>query len=136
MGMRNDIKIGEVAKQSGVNVQTIRYYERVGLLKPIYRRESGYRIYDSGAIRIIRFVKHAQELGFSLEEVQALLRLKADGTARCEGVQKRAQEHLKEVRLKIDGLERIRSVLEDLIQRCRRRKTDGECPILDALDKE
>lgn len=136
MAKVNDIKIGQLAKDAGVNIQTVRYYERIGILKPTHRRESGYRIYDRNAARIIRFIKHAQELGFSLEEIQALLRLKSTSNAKCESVQKKARLHLEDVTAKISHLERIKHVLENLIDRCQHRKTDSECPILDALDGE
>ncbi len=78
------MKIGEIAKAAGVNVQTLHYYERVGILKPTSRLDSGYRDYNSSAIRIIRFIKHAQELGFSLDDIQGLLGLSVDKKSKCE----------------------------------------------------
>lgn len=131
-----ELKIGEIAKKAGVNIQTIRYYERVGILKPVHRRDSGYRIFDDQAIKTVNFIKHAQKLGFSLREIQGLLCLKASGSQRCESIQRQATRHLGSVQSKIETLERIGAVLERLVQRCQERKRDTECPILDALDKE
>lgn len=130
------MRIGEVAKKAGVNVQTLHYYERVGILKPSSRLESGYRIYDNTAIRIIRFIKHAQELGFSLEEIQGLLSLRADKKSKCERVQEEASHHLIDVKLKIAKLEAISETLETLIESCKKRTVDSECPLLDCLDDE
>lgn len=130
------MKIGEIAKAAGVNVQTLHYYERVGILKPRKRLDSGYRDYDSSAIRAIHFIKHAQELGFSLDEIQGLLGLRADKRAKCEKVQSQAVLHLKDVKAKIAKLEAIRKTLEELVRDCKSRKTDAECPLLDCLDQE
>ena len=130
------MKIGEIAKAAGVNVQTLHYYERVGILKPSSRLDSGYRDYNSSAIRIIRFIKHAQELGFSLDEIQGLLGLSVDKKSKCERVQKEASFHLKEVKTKIAKLEAIKITLEELIRDCKSRKTDTECPLLDCLEQE
>lgn len=136
MSEKNELKIGQVAKGAGVNIQTIRYYERIGILKPLHRRDSGYRIYDKSAVQIIRFIKHAQELGFPLEEIQALLKLKSTNSSKCDNVQKRALAHLKEVKAKIARLERMKGALEELIERCCHRMVDSECPILESLEKE
>ena len=136
MKATENLSVGQVAKQAGVKIQTLHYYEKVGILKPAFRRESGYRAYDRNAIRVIRFIKHAQELGFSLEEIQELLKLKSVNTTKCEGVQKKAHSHLDDVKEKIARLDRIRRVLETLIEQCRERKAGSECPILDVLDRE
>ncbi len=130
------MKVGEVAKKAGVNVQTLHYYERVGVLKPKTRLESGYRDYDETAIRIIRFIKHAQELGFSLEEVQELLSLRADKKSKCARVRASATVHLKDIEQKIAKLEAMKATLQSLIADCKRSKTDSECPLLDCLDNE
>jgi len=130
------LSVGQVAKQAGVKVQTLHYYEKVGILKPAFRRDSGYRAYDRDAIRKIRFIKHAQELGFSLDEIRDLLKLKSVNTTKCEGIQKKAKAHLEDVREKIDRLDRIRVVLEDLIGQCKKREAGVTCPILDVLDRE
>ena len=83
---RERLRTGEVAARAGVNVQTLRYYERRGLLKKPGRRASGYREYSPDAVRLIRFIKRAQELGFTLTEIEDLLRLRSDQTAKCSDV--------------------------------------------------
>lgn len=128
------MKVGEVARKAGVSVQTLHYYERVGILKPKTRLDSGYRDYDETAIRIIRFIKHAQELGFSLDEIQGLLELRANKKTKCEKVQGQAVHHLQDVDSKIRKLQAIKQTLEALVRDCKSRKTEAECPLLDCLD--
>lgn len=128
------MKIGDVAKKAQVNVQTLHFYERVGILRPKSRLESGYRIYDQSAVQIVRFIKHAQELGFSLKEIRDLITLKATTKSKCKPVQDKATRQLQEVKLKIAKLEVIRDTLEKLITDCRKQKTDSECSLLDCLD--
>ena len=130
------MKVGEVAKKSGVNVQTLHYYERVGILKPKTRLDSGYRVYDDTAVRIIQFIKHAQELGFSLDEIQELLSLRADKKSKCRPVQASAIRHLNDVEKKIAKLKVIQQTLQSLITDCKKNKTDSECPLLNCLDSE
>lgn len=130
------MKIGDVAKEAHVNIQTLHYYERVGMLKPKSRLDSGYRIYDSSAVRVVRFIKHAQELGFSLDEIRGLISLRASTKLKCKAVQTKATQQLKNVDLKIAKLEAIRDTLAELIKDCKKQKTDAECPILDCLDAE
>src|SRR5688572_18532626 len=88
------LRTGELAARAGVNVQTLRYYERRGLLKEPRRRSSGYRAYPAEAVKLIRFVKQAQELGFTLSEIENLLRLRADQKASCSEVRARAESKL------------------------------------------
>lgn len=128
------ISIGELAKRSGVGIETIRYYERLGVLAPISRKASGYRVFNHNSVRTLLFVKHAQELGFSLSEIKDLLQLKADKKPRCQEVQRKAEEHLLEVEKKIAQLVSIRTVLSELIGQCKDRKTDDRCPILECFD--
>jgi Hg(II)-responsive transcriptional regulator len=127
--------IGAVARAAGVNVQTVRYYERRGLVRPAFRRPSGYRIYDADAARKIRFVKRAQDLGFSLAEIAVLLRLRAGRGVRCERVRVQAARHLKDVRERIRQLRSIEAILDELIRTCDRNGETGSCPILDSLDR-
>jgi len=128
------MSIGALSKQTGIGIETIRFYERLGLLKPIGRKSSGYRIFDASSLKAIVFIKHAKELGFTLSEIRELLNLKADKKSKCQSVQIKAEGQLKSVEEKIHHLKQIRSVLSELIQRCRRRKVDSECPLLDCLD--
>jgi Hg(II)-responsive transcriptional regulator len=129
------MRIGEAAAAAGVNVQTLRYYERRGLLHEPKRRPSGYRAYGEDTVRIVRFIKRAQELGFTLDDVAALLRLTVEH-ARCEEVQDVARTKLTELNDKIAALTAMRSALVDLLGQCRRRKRRVKCPLLDALDGE
>lgn len=125
--------IGEAAGQAGVNVQTIRYYERRGLLPRSARRPSGYREFPDEAVRIVRFIKRAQELGFSLGEVAELLRLrKSKDRVKVRAV---AEPHLKRVEQRIAELTAIRDVLEDLVHACHH-GTALDCPIIEALERE
>jgi len=103
---------------------------------PIGRKSSGYRIFDDGSLKALGFIKHAKELGFSLNEIQELLSLKADKKSKCQNVQVKAATQLESVNEKIKNLERIKTTLTTLIQQCKQRKTNSECPILDALEYE
>jgi DNA-binding transcriptional MerR regulator len=133
--MHDELTIGKVAREAGVNVQTLRYYERIGLLEPLGRRESGYRIYGGDAVKTIGFVKHAQRLGFDLKEIGALLRLRVSDTASCEAVRRKAEARLREVRSRIRRLRQMERVLVELVQSCLVRSKTGPCPILRSLDE-
>lgn len=129
------MSIGELSKISSVGIETIRYYERMGLLKPVSRKTSGYRVFNRDSYRTLRFLKHAQELGFTLSEIKDLLRLRADKRSRCNDVKARAEKHLNDVEEKIEKLSRIRAVLSDLVDQCRSKKTNEGCPILNCFDE-
>lgn len=134
--MTMEMTIGKLAKAAGVNVQTVRYYERRRLLTPALRRESGYRVYREDALQKLRFIKNAQELGFSLEEIRSLLQLRTGGTASCGKVQKKAAEHARDVSGRIERLRAMERVLSQLIRTCRRRGRTDECPILRSLEEK
>src|SRR6476646_3199780 len=119
--------ISEAAAQAGVNVQTIRYYERRGLLPPSARRPSGYRELPDEAVRVVRFIKRAQDLGFSLDEVAELLRLRR---AKAQAV---AGRRLKQIEQKLAELSAMRDALTHLVHTCRGGATP-HCPILEALE--
>lgn len=131
----SSLKIGDVAKGAGVNVQTLRYYERVGVLKPIIRRDSGYRIYDEDAIRTVLFIKKSQELGFSLDEIKELLLLKASEVSKCEEVQEKARQQLSLVEEKINKLSVMKSLLTTFINRCENRELTESCPLLASIEE-
>jgi DNA-binding transcriptional MerR regulator len=114
--------IGQLAQESGVSLQAVRYYERQGLLAPMARTEAGYRIFQSKTARRIRFIKRAQELGFSLAEIKELLFLRADEHTTQAEIRERAETKLLEVALKIRHLEAIHASLSLLTKSC-----DG-CP--------
>src|SRR4051794_13174868 len=112
------LKTGELAKHAGVNVETLRFYERKGLLPKPPQRESGYREYPAESVRLIRFIKRAQELGFSLREVKELLALRVEPGRTCADVRHKAQEKVLEVRQKIADLQAIERALETLTATC------------------
>ncbi len=128
-----EIQIGELARRSGCHVETIRYYERIKLL-PLPARSAGhYRLYDLDDIRRLTFIRRARELGFTLEEVRALLALSThDGRAACAEVRQLTAGHLSEVRAKIADLKAMEKVLANAVQRCDAGEVPG-CPLIDAL---
>ncbi len=129
-------KIGEVAGRAGVNKETVRYYEKRGLIPEPDRRRSGYRIFTKRHIDQIKFIKRAQELGFTLSEIKELLELRLDGSISCEHVRKKAESKRAEVQEKINDLKGIKTVLGDLIESCKADGTTEECVILNALEGE
>ena len=132
--MSENLTIGQAAKQAGVNIQTIRYYERRGFMRPAARRDSGYRLYTEEAIKRILFIKKAQELGFTLKDIARLLRLSVGSAARCQDVRKKAEAHLGNVREKIARLGSIERVLSGLIRTCLKKGRTEPCPILKSLE--
>lgn len=128
------LRIGEIAAQSGVNVQTIRYYERRGLLKKPNRRPSGYREYLPDVVRLIRFIKRAQELGFTLKEVQELLWLREDRDASSWDVRAAANAKIKDIDTKMESLGAVRRALQVLVASCNCEGSTRECPILESLE--
>ncbi len=129
-------KTGEVANRAGVNKETIRYYEKRGLIPEADRRRSGYRIFTRRHIDQIKFIKRSQELGFTLSEIDELLSLRLDENSSCEKVRNKAQSKLEDVSQKINDLDHIRMVLSELIEDCQAGGTTGECVILNALEGE
>lgn len=131
--MRNQLTTREVAEQGQVNPQTIRYYEREGLLPKVPRLASGYRAFPSDMVRRVRFIKRAQKQGFSLREVRELLDLwEAPGATRAE-VKQRAEAKIKEIDQSIQSLRQMKSALARLATACDGRGPASTCPILDAL---
>lgn len=128
------LKVGEVAKNAGVNLQTIHYYERRGLLPKPPRTNSNYRAYPEDAVLRVRFIKRAQELGFTLKEIEELLSLRARPRARCADVYKRAEDKIRDIDAKVQALQAMRKALSRLMSECVGRSPISDCPILDALD--
>lgn len=126
--------IGKVAKLAGVSIDTVRYYERNGLLVPAKRLASGYRRYDELQLSRLRFIRRAQELGFSLKDIRELLGLSAQrDVAR---VKRAAEKKLEEVESRLAALERVRKGLSTLIEACPGHGRARDCPILRALAQE
>jgi MerR family mercuric resistance operon transcriptional regulator len=126
--------ITETAREAGVNTQTLRYYERRGLLPKPARRGSGYREYSNEAVRIVRFIKRAQELGFSLAEIEELVRLRGVRRGERQKVRAIAERRIQEIDRKIAHLESMRAALDQLVESCHRGGA-AECPIIDALNE-
>jgi MerR family transcriptional regulator, copper efflux regulator len=126
--------IGAVAEAARVNVATVRYYERRGILAAPRRTESGYRQYDPSAVARIRFIRRAQELGFSLDEIADLLALRVEDPAACGAVESATRAKLEDVESRIRELERLREILKDLLGSCRAREATSECPVLELLE--
>lgn len=125
--------IGQLAKKARVHVETLRYYERRGLLPDPPRSESGYRQYSEDAILRIQFIKHAKELGFSLKETMELLSLRVDPETTCADVKSRAEAKIVDIEEKIRSLQRMKKALTKLAAECTGRGPSSECPILEAL---
>lgn len=130
----NGLTIGKVAKQAGVGIETIRFYERQGLIEEPPRTESGYRKYPGESIARLHFIKRGKELGFSLNEIKELLLLRQDPQATKSDIKKRTLDKIEDVKKKIKDLNRILKALEHLAGTCDGHGPVSECPILDALD--
>lgn len=130
---RELLKIGEVARLAGVGVETIRFYERQGLIAEPARRASGYREYREAAVARIRFIKRAKSLGFSLPEVQELLSLEGGDADSCPDVARRIEAKIAEVKAKVEALGAIRGALEEMRARCGSKRESEGCPFLEAL---
>jgi MerR family transcriptional regulator, mercuric resistance operon regulatory protein len=128
------LTIGALAKRTGCNVETIRYYEKIGVLPQPERRGSGYRSYSASDVHRLAFVRRARELGFSIDEVRTLLRLADQLEPSCEKAHGLAVTHLADVRKKIADLSAIEGVLAETAARCERGEVPG-CPLLDLLSK-
>lgn len=128
------LKIGEVAERSGVNLQTILYYERQKLLPEPPRLPSGYRMFPEQTIHRVRFIKRAQELGFSLAEVRDLLSIQVDPKKECSEVTRLAKAKIADIEEKIRTLEAMKRVLSGLTKLCPGRGPSSECPILESID--
>ena len=127
------LTIGQLAKKSQVNIDTVRYYERRGIIPEPPRRDSGYRQYSQDDVARIQFIKRAKELGFTLQEVQELLNLRVDPDTPCAVVKRRADLKIIDIKEKLQSLKRIKKALNKLSASCSGRGPVGDCPILAAL---
>lgn len=123
---------GELAGQTGCNIETIRYYERIGLLPPPPRSQGGHRLYGQDLIKRLTFVRRSRDLGFTLKEIRGLLRLVDGGKYTCAQVETMALDHVREIRRKISDLKKLKNVLETMAAQCKG-ATVPKCPIIDAL---
>lgn len=124
--------IGELAGRTGGKVVTIRYYEKIGMLPEPPRSEGGQRIYDHNHLRQLTFIRRSRELGFSLAEIRALLKLEKSAEFTCDEVKALTLEHIQGIQRKIADLKRMERILKDLAAQCEQGSMSG-CPILDTL---
>lgn len=122
----------ELARRTGCNLETIRYYEKIGMMPDPPRSASGYRVYDAGHVSRLRFILRARELGFAIEEIRGLFALVDGGTQTCAEVKERTERHLADVRAKIADLRRIERVLAATAAQCTGNEVP-DCPVLNAL---
>ncbi|MFB6286246.1 MAG: Zn(2+)-responsive transcriptional regulator, partial [Candidatus Bipolaricaulia bacterium] len=128
---------GEIAEKADVNPETLRYYERKELIPKPPRSDGGFRLYDESYVDRLRFIQRAQDLGFTLAEIQDLLELRVDDEATCQDVKAQAEDKLRDVEEKIRDLKRIRDALSGLATACEGSEgPTSACPILDAMEGE
>jgi MerR family transcriptional regulator, mercuric resistance operon regulatory protein len=127
------VPIGELSRRTGVHVETIRYYEKIKMLPAPGRTAGGHRVYRPQDIRILAFIRRGRELGFSLDEIRALLDLGGPGRASCAEVRTIARRHLEGIRAKINDLTKLERLLGGTVARCSGKKVP-DCPVLDVLD--
>ena len=127
------LSIGEVSRLTHVNIETVRYYERIGIMPAPPRTESGRRVYAEDHLKRLMFVRRSRELGFSLDEVRALLGLVGGHALTCAEVRNMASGHIAHIQNRVKDLKKLERVLTDLVDRCHGKKVP-ECPLLDALN--
>lgn len=130
-------KVGEIAEKIGVNVETLRYYEKIKIMPKPKRKESRYRFYDELDLKRLLFIKRAKELGFTLKEIKELLNLKIESTATCGDVKHLAEHKLNDIEERIKDLMNIKNVLLKLINQCVCEEVSTEeCPILEVIEQK
>jgi MerR family mercuric resistance operon transcriptional regulator len=129
--IRDDMPIGEFSRRTGCAIETIRFYEKIGIL-PKPRRRGRYRLYEDADVGRLVFVRRARELGFTLDEVRALLRLAGAGVDACGEVRDLANAHLQDVRARIADLRAMENVLADSVRRCDA-GAEAACPLIETL---
>lgn len=125
--------IGSLAKKAKVNLETLRYYERKDLLKPVRRTASNYRFYDEESLKRLNFIRRAQGLGFTLKEIRELLSLEALSPRSCGKVLAKAKAKTLQIREKREALKQMEDTLNRLIEECRCGKASGSCPVIDCF---
>jgi len=130
------LTIGQVAHRAGIGVETVRFYERRGLIEEPPRRESGYRQYPEDVVARLRFIRRAKELGFSLKEIVELFSLRVDPDTTCADIKRRAEAKITTMEEKIRSMQGIQRALTKLAASCSRTGPAGDCPILEALESQ
>ena len=131
---RKSYMAGQLAKAANVNIQTVRFYDRQGILKPASRTEAGYRIYDKEGVKRLNFIIQAKELGFSLKEIKEFLALRVQSVKACDRVRKKTTEKLKDIQNKIAHLKKLEKTFKGLIGDCENRVVTNQCPILEKME--
>lgn len=132
MKPKDGLSIGALSKHSGVNIETVRYYEKIGVMPAPDRSAKGYRIYGADHLKRLSFVRRSRQLGFSLDEIRGLLRL-VDGHAyTCTQVRELTLDHVAEIRRKIEDLKRLKRVMEEMAAQCSGERAP-KCAVIDAL---
>lgn len=134
--MTPSLSIGQVARDAGVGIDTVRFYERQGLIAEPPRKRSGYRQYPVETVQRIRFIRRAKELGFTLEEIAELIALRSTSGRSCADVRAHASERIARIEEKVADLEQMKFALSRLVVTCSGRGSTRECPILESLDRE
>ena len=129
------MRIGKASREAGVNAQTLRYYERRGLLPKTNRRASGYREYDSATVGRVKFIRNAQELGFTLNEIRELITLRDNRSRSNEDVRRVATRKIEEMERRIRKLTEMKGELAALVERCSPARCTDDCVIIDAFDE-
>jgi MerR family mercuric resistance operon transcriptional regulator len=127
------LTIGKLANSAGINLETVRYYERIGLMPEPGRTENGHRNYAAAHVRRLTFIRRARELGFAIEDIRALLELAEPGRVSCGAVQKIAARHLHNVRSKLADLVKMEQILTNTVAQCGGNRASA-CPVLEMLD--
>jgi len=125
--------VGKLAKKANINIETLRYYENIGLMPKPKKLESGYRVYAESDLRKLLFIKNSKMLGFTLKEIKELLFLKVDDDKNCNDVRTIAENKINEIDIKLKEMRKIKKALSKLADKCKR-KTDDECPILSEIE--
>lgn len=126
------LAIGKLATVAATKVQTIRYYEEIGLMSPFRRTEGGHRLYDAGDVRRLKFIRHSRELGFGIDEIRELLKLSDDPNTSCSVADRIASSHLKQVELRIKKLNALRKELRRMVDECEHGRV-RQCRVIEVL---
>jgi len=129
------VTIGVLSKQTGCNIETIRYYERIGILSKPPRSEGGHRLYEREQVKRLMFIRRSRELGFPLQEVRTLLRLVDGKRYTCQEVKAVTEQHLDDIKMKISDLRKLQKTLSAISSQCEGGSVP-DCPIIDALFEE
>jgi Hg(II)-responsive transcriptional regulator len=131
----NSFTVGALANNAGVNVETVRYYEKIGLMPKPKRKESRYRVYDESDLARLKFIFRAKQLGFTLKEIKELLELRIESKATCGDIKNLSSRKIEDIEQRINDLQNIKKVLTKLIHQCVNEELSSEeCPILEAIE--